>query len=368
MQMENGNGDSPGSPINGLRCSNGSSANLKNFSGCDGKHLLENSESFYKKLSELYESSGLNLILNVRETLLNLHVFYKEVIQRGGYYQVTKNKRWEEVAVALKIEGVKMKFPSQLQQVYALFLFQFEQIYFYRAPEKAAADPGHAFYHGNSSVMKRKSSDSLCLELTDEEDVPVEKKILNGKNHALFTGGTAEQKLSPQTPSKVKETVVKKKKKLSPGRCRHIRTAYQIFIREECDRLKRTNGEKLRGQSFRSMADDAWRHLSEIDRQPYIEESNRDKEKYSQPQAAAEVHNGMEYKETERNNDGDYHVRPEFGKPLLHNQDAVDFGKPLLHDQDAVDFGKPLLHDQDAVVLANQTMNKNLADPILPND
>ena len=62
MQMENANGDPPESPINGLRCFNGSNANLMNFSGCDGKHLLENSESFYKKLSEFYESSGLNLV------------------------------------------------------------------------------------------------------------------------------------------------------------------------------------------------------------------------------------------------------------------------------------------------------------------
>lgn len=61
-------------------------------------------------------------------------------------FQVTKNKRWEEVAVALKLEGLKMKYPYQLQQVYALFLFQFEQIYFYRAPEKKAADPGMQSY------------------------------------------------------------------------------------------------------------------------------------------------------------------------------------------------------------------------------
>ncbi|KAF4389760.1 hypothetical protein CsatB_030470 [Cannabis sativa] len=353
MQMENGNGDSPESPINGLKFSNGSTMK---FSVCDGKHLLENSESFYKKLYEMYESSGLNLVLNVRETLLNLHVFYKEVVQRGGFYQVTKNKKWEEVAVALKIDGLKMKFPAQLQQVYALFLFQFEQIYSYRAPEKAAADPGHAFYHGNCSVMKRKSADSLCLAQSDEEDdVPVEKKILIRKSNSVCR----EHKLTPHTP-KVKETVVvkKTKKKLSPGRNRNIRTAYQIFIREECDRLKKTRGVRQRGQSFRSMADDAWRHLTESERQPYIEESNRDREKYSQPlEADSAVHNNdMENKETAHNNlDGDYHVQAEFGKPQVHDQGAVEFGNPLLHDQDAVDF-------------ANRTMNKNLADPILPND
>ncbi|PON69657.1 ARID DNA-binding domain containing protein [Parasponia andersonii] len=338
MQMENVNVDQPESPINGLKCSNGSSASPTNFSGCDGKHLLENSESFFKKLSELYESSGLNLVLNVRETLLNLHVFYKEVTQRGGFYQVTKHKRWEDVAVALKLEGVKMKSPSQLQQVYALFLFQFEQIYFYRAPEKAAADPGHVFYPGNSPGMKRKSSDALCLVLTDEEDVQVEKKILNDKCQPVFTGGTAEQKLSPRTPSKVKEV------KKSPGRARRIRTAYQIFIRRECDRLRRTNGEKLRGQSFRSMADDAWRHLSESERQPYIDESNKDKERYSRELNASDEHDDMEDTEKEHNPspDGDYHVQTDFENPQGSDQAAVD--------------------------LANQTVKKAPADPILPND
>lgn len=47
---------------------------------------------------------------------------------------------------------------------------------------------GHVFYQGNSSVMKRKSSDSLSLVLTDEEDVQAEKKMLNEKCHPVFTG------------------------------------------------------------------------------------------------------------------------------------------------------------------------------------
>ncbi|KAF4394287.1 hypothetical protein F8388_005921 [Cannabis sativa] len=49
----------------------------------------------------------------------------------------------------------------------------------------------------------------------------------------------------------------------------------------------------------------------------------------------------MENKETAHNLDGDYHVQAEFGNPILHDQYAVDF--------------------------TNQTMSKNIADPILPN-
>ncbi|KAF4404471.1 hypothetical protein G4B88_005857 [Cannabis sativa] len=51
--------------------------------------------------------------------------------------------------------------------------------------------------------------------------------------------------------------------------------------------------------------------------------------------------NDMENKETAHNLDGDYHVQAEFGNPILHDQYAVDF--------------------------TNQTMSKNIADPILPN-
>ena len=74
-----------------------------------------------------------------------------------------------------------------------------------------------------------------------------------------------EQKLSPATPSKTKEM----EKHSSRGRPRRIRTAYQIFIKSECERLRRTHGEKLKGQgqNFRVMADQVWRNLSESDRQ-----------------------------------------------------------------------------------------------------
>ncbi|XP_010101868.2 putative high mobility group B protein 11 isoform X2 [Morus notabilis] len=325
MQMENGNVDPPESPICGRRCSSttGTNGSDLTFSGCDGKRLLDNSESFYKKLSELYESSGLNLVLNVRETLVNLHVLYKEVTIRGGFYQVTKDKRWEEVAIALKLEGIKMKFPSQLQNVYALFLFQFEQIYFYRAPEKKASDPGHVFSTlGNGSMLKRKNSGNLSPVLKDEENVQVKKKkIFKDNSRQSVKGRTAEQKLSPLTPSKPKET------KSSPGRPRQIRTAYQIFLKRECERLKGTDGNKLKaGQSYRAMADYAWRNLSETDRQPYIDESNNDKETYSQQMDASKDHNDNGDNETKNNPvpEGDYHVKPEFEKPQLPDQSAVD--------------------------------------------
>lgn len=56
--------------------------------------------------------------------------------------QVTKDRRWDEVAFALKLEGNNMKFHTQLQILYALFLYKFELTYFYREPAKAARASG----------------------------------------------------------------------------------------------------------------------------------------------------------------------------------------------------------------------------------
>ncbi|KAL6964638.1 hypothetical protein U1Q18_035693 [Sarracenia purpurea var. burkii] len=45
-------------------------------------------DSFYEKLTKLYEFSGLSLLFNFRETRLDLYMFYKEVTERGGFYQM----------------------------------------------------------------------------------------------------------------------------------------------------------------------------------------------------------------------------------------------------------------------------------------
>eukprot|EP00256_Glycine_max_P039984 XP_006589112.2 high mobility group B protein 9-like [Glycine max] len=95
-------------------------------------------ESFYLKLAELLESSGLSLIFNVRETLLDLYLFYLEVTRRGGYHPVGREKKWGEVVFALKLEGNSMKLCAQVEKLYAHILYQFEKLYFYRRPAKQA--------------------------------------------------------------------------------------------------------------------------------------------------------------------------------------------------------------------------------------
>lgn len=59
--------------------------------------------------------------------------------------QVTKYRRWDEVVFALKLEANHVKFRTQLQILYALLLYKFEQTYFYREPAKAAKTPGTKF-------------------------------------------------------------------------------------------------------------------------------------------------------------------------------------------------------------------------------
>lgn len=78
--------------------------------------------------------------------------------------------------------------------------------------------------------------------------------------------------------------------------------------------------------------------------QPYIDESNKEKAKYSQELAASDEHDDIEDTEKEHNPlpHGDYSVQPDIEKPQVCNQSALD--------------------------LANQTMKRPPADPVLQND
>lgn len=55
--------------------------------------------------------------------------------------------------------------------------------------------------------------------------------------------------------------------KNSPGSHLRRQTGYSIFLKQECDRLKKIHGKGLGGKSFLFMAVDAWRLLPQNDRQ-----------------------------------------------------------------------------------------------------
>lgn len=79
-------------------------------------------------------------------------------------------------------------------------------------------------------------------------------------NVHLSAGGVA-------TEQKPKRRVAKKDPNAPTGH----RSAYQIFLKRECDRLKSIHGA-LDGKIIRKMAVDMWQHLSEKDKQvqPYF--------------------------------------------------------------------------------------------------
>ncbi|KAL2993891.1 hypothetical protein AAZX31_10G137600 [Glycine max] len=187
-------------------------------------------ESFYLKLAELLESSGLSLIFNVRETLLDLYLFYLEVTRRGGYHPVGREKKWGEVVFALKLEGNSMKLCAQVEKLYAHILYQFEKLYFYRRP-----------------LQKKRNSTASLPYIMDIKDGMKVTEI--SKDYSCHMTS------SP------------------PGR----KTAYQIFLKHECARLK-TCSQALDGQKILRLAIDTWRNMSEIEKQPYVEESKKKKE------------------------------------------------------------------------------------------
>lgn len=80
-----------------------------------------------------------------------------------------------------------------------------------------------------------------------------------------------ETNLFLKTPSEAKETKKSFMKELKqhPNAPLGLRTAYMIFLRMECERLKMIFGKGSPGQ-IKNMANDAWKRLSEHDRQVYF--------------------------------------------------------------------------------------------------
>ncbi|CAJ1977855.1 unnamed protein product [Sphenostylis stenocarpa] len=223
----------------------------------------DDSHSFYDKLVELLESSGLTLIFNVRESLLDLYLFYLEVTRRGGYHQVGRERKWSEVVTALKLEGNNVKLCAQVERLYSLLIYQFEQLYFYRRPTKQAGSGS------NTSPLRKKRISTASL--------PHQQTTEMSKNYSCqMTGaGYVQQPVLLPTPSKEKKTPSKEKKKRR-GAPVGQKTAYQIFLKHECTRLKTCN-QAVDGKIL-SMAINSWRTMSEIEKQPFVEESKKKKE------------------------------------------------------------------------------------------
>ncbi|KAA8545262.1 hypothetical protein F0562_020046 [Nyssa sinensis] len=172
----------------------------------------------------------------------------------------------------------------QLQKLYANLLYQFEQTYFYRTPFKLVTPPGHSSGIGDSTTGKRKHCNSshfstVNSDVGDDSDDPMGKRKCNNNPCQLSTG--KEMKKDPDAP-------------------RRSRTGYQIFLKKECARLKKILGENAASQNIRTMGIDAWRYLSESDRQPYIEESRKEREKYKKEMTAYKERRNVQNMKTEK--------------------------------------------------------------------
>ncbi|CAI8584920.1 unnamed protein product [Vicia faba] len=223
--------------------------------------------------------------LNVRKTCIDLYQFYLEVTKRGGYHQVRKEKKWGEIVSALKLEGNNARFPASQTAT------------------------------GSTKAKRKQGSTSSLSQLMDDGDYPTEAEI----SKDCLTKVTAIPEVLLQTPSKDKE---KKKKRGCPTG----RSGYQIFLKQECARLK-ASGQDIDSKAILRMAVEEWNKLSDIDKQPYVEESKKMKE---QKKDALMTDNNkqksiQDLKKDEKKANvccGDYYyvtLQPQANNPLVNN-------------------------------------------------
>ncbi|KAK9074923.1 hypothetical protein SSX86_003242 [Deinandra increscens subsp. villosa] len=253
----------------------------------------EDADSFYDKLNKLNESSGLSLLFNFRDATLDLHQLYKTVTQRGGYHEA--DGKWEEVASSASRRSGFMWTPNQLEKIYATILYQFEQTYYYRSPVKRP----------NKTPMRPDIPPGLIEPLvnvlirdnTRAGHVPHLNRSMGKRKHdGGFYVNHQHYFSDRETPSKKIEHIHHGFQNSSPDHevrkapCVPLgsRNCYQMFIKMETDRLKSINGETSSPQ-LRCLIE-AWRQLSDDDKQPYIEASKKDKERYVREMAAYEDH------------------------------------------------------------------------------
>ncbi|CAI8603552.1 unnamed protein product [Vicia faba] len=209
-----------------------------------------------------------------------------------------------------KLEGNNARLCSQLQKLYGKLLYKFEKYYFYRFPASQTATGST-----KGSAKRKQGSTSSLSQLMDDGDYPTEAEI----SKDCPTKVTAIPEVLLQTPSKDKE---KKKKRGCPTG----RSGYQIFLKQECARLK-ASGQDIDSKAILRMAVEEWNKLSDIDKQPYVEESKKMKE---QKKDALMTDNNkqksiQDLKKDEKKANvccGDYYyvtLQPQANNPLVNN-------------------------------------------------
>ncbi|XP_051147260.1 uncharacterized protein LOC127262566 isoform X2 [Andrographis paniculata] len=240
-------------------------------------------DHFYEKLGKLNELSGLSFVFNFRETTLDLHNLYREVIQRGGFYQVTKFRKWDDVASAKHLKKSPGNIrAAQLQSIYETLLLQYELMYCRREirkeaniwPEKSSLGFRSSISPGNSSG-KRKYCE---VQSDDGNPEPISGHNIMQKNPTTIVSSSSSIEEFIEADAPVKP-----------------RSGYQIFLKLETKRLKTIHGETSSSHNLREMAIQSWRSLSVNDKQPYIEASKMDRERYKKEMAVYEQRQSQSY-------------------------------------------------------------------------
>ncbi|PSS28869.1 FACT complex subunit like [Actinidia chinensis var. chinensis] len=342
-------------------------------------------DGFYEKLSKSFESSGLSLLClpnpwaMVGQQLLVLYRLpdHWAAVERLLFlycppngWKITKDGKWGEVASTLNCKNSVSMSPTQLHKLYAQLLYQFELTYHYRTLAKVVVPSdtedydssskfngiGHPYGTENSSSCstgKRKHCDNshLSIVLFGPNDCPTKKKKCNENSNRLSTDGAshfvhslfwiAGPKLAAQKPD-LQTSPKNNEMKKDPNAAIGSRSAYQMYLRKESDRLKKILRKTSGSHNIRNMAIDAWSFsLRAIDRVlnsmvmetktrateawPYVEESRKDKERYNREMTAYKERKNMEP-------DGDYCVilQPATEKFFVPDASAVELASRLM--------------------------------------
>ncbi|KAL4202394.1 hypothetical protein AMTRI_Chr02g263510 [Amborella trichopoda] len=310
---------------------------IEDFTGDLVNHeaLIKSKALFLKKLEEFHKSSSTKLMIDIGGTILDLHVFYKEVTARGGLVQVIRDGKWTDVASML---GLAKKIPNPsfpLRKHYVDLLYHFERVYYSGTQGEVAEPPGRFLHHspdrktdvyqlfedeqkstvkGNyqnytedpstfigktvTGEIKMRTEDGYIVTMTvgleklngflyffresGGEQMAIIPGLMGGVN-SLSSSKPIEVTVKPHTNQRASSGVKRETVKKDPNAPKGARTCFQIFYGEECARLKET---QVPVGNTRRMVADAWNSLSEHERQPYHEKSGHDRQRYKQEMAA----------------------------------------------------------------------------------
>ncbi|KAI3900371.1 hypothetical protein MKW92_003011, partial [Papaver armeniacum] len=231
---------------------------------------------------------------------------------------VTKYGRWTEVASVLNFTS-KVGSPSvQLQDLYESLLYHFELNYCTGIQRKLNEPSGPLFFPSN--LVEKSTTDGLsCFnelpagkkkpqayppEFPRDMDDPEKlhglldqcidssaKQFANAPSSLICFSGSDSNPVGlqnrgdpdgvPPYGSNLSQDAQKKDRNAP----KKPRTAYQIFIGAECGRLKKIPAQSL-GLNYRQRAIEAWNRLNDRGRMPYIEVSNKERERFRQEMAA----------------------------------------------------------------------------------